>query len=249
MRTTAMRVRFTPSTPRGTRSSGKKPIRPCLKIGEPIDLAVIMTRIDSASSIVRECGELNAAGTVIISSGGKEAGEKGVAIEAEILKEAQKGGVRVVGPNCLGVINTRSRMNASFGHVLPKAGKLAFVSQSGGTTTALLDFAVTEDIGFSYFISVGTMLDVDFGDVLGFLGDDPGTEAILVYAESITNHGKFLKIAKGSDGEKADCPFESGPLPRWSRGRAVPHRGPRRGRRCAQRRLRTGRNRPGRYAE
>ena len=111
------------------------------------------------------------------------------------------------GPNCLGVINTRSRMNASFGHVLPKAGKLAFVSQSGGTTTALLDFAVTEDIGFSYFISVGTMLDVDFGDVLGFLGDDPDTEAILVYAESITNHRKFLRNRKGSHGKKNRSSF------------------------------------------
>jgi acetyltransferase len=184
-----------PINPKRDRILGLKAYPALTDVGRPIDLAVIMTRIDTVPGIIRECSTLGVGGAIVISSGGKEAGEQGRLIEAEILREAQAGGVRVLGPNCLGVLNTRSRMNASFGHVLPKEGNLALISQSGGTTTAFLDFARTEEIGFSYFISVGSMVDIDFGDVVRYLGDDPHTSAVLIYAESIPNLHKFLTIA------------------------------------------------------
>ena len=185
-----------PINPKRDNILGLKAYPSLSDVKQPIDMAVIMTRITTVPDIIRECVALGIGGAVIISSGGKEAGEEGRKIEAEIKKEADRGSVRIVGPNCIGVLNTRAKMNASFGHVLPKAGNLAFVSQSGGTTTAVLDVAVTEDIGFSYFISVGSMLDVDFGDIIEYLGDDPHTTGILLYAESITNHGKFLNAAR-----------------------------------------------------
>jgi len=165
-------------------------------VGNPIDLAIIVTRIDLVPQIIKECGTLGIGGAVVISSGGKEAGETGVKIEEKITREARKGNVRIIGPNCLGILNTRLNLNASFGHTLPPKGSVAFVSQSGGVTTAFLDYAKTEEIGCSYIVSIGSMIDVDFGDMIEFLGKDPDTTAVFVYAESLTNPRKLLLIAK-----------------------------------------------------
>ncbi|MGD9124462.1 MAG: bifunctional acetate--CoA ligase family protein/GNAT family N-acetyltransferase, partial [Desulfarculaceae bacterium] len=116
--------------------------------------------------------------------------------EQKILAAAQEAGVRIIGPNCVGVISSEARLNASFIHAMPKPGSLAFVSQSGATCTAVLDFAVTQNIGFSHFLSMGSMLDVDFGDAIDYLGNDHNTSAILLYVESITNHRKFMSAAR-----------------------------------------------------
>ncbi|MBU4566860.1 MAG: acetate--CoA ligase family protein [Desulfarculus sp.] len=162
----------------------------------PLDLAVIIVPLKFAPAIVRECGDCGVGGAIIISGGGKETGEEGAALEREILAAAKIAGVRIVGPNCVGIISSPAALNASFIHEMPKPGSLAFVSQSGATCTAVLDLAVTQDIGFSHFISMGSMLDVDFGDIIDYLGNDPGTSAILLYVESITNHRKFISAAR-----------------------------------------------------
>lgn len=162
----------------------------------PVDLAVIIVPLRFAPAIVAECGRCGVGGAVIISGGGKETGEEGAALERDILAAAKTAGVRIVGPNCVGIISSPAGLNASFIHDMPQPGSLAFVSQSGATCTAVLDLAVTQDIGFSHFISMGSMLDVDFGDIIDYLGNDPGTSAILLYIESITNHRKFISAAR-----------------------------------------------------
>ena len=165
-------------------------------VGRPVDLAVIMIPLEHVPEAIEECGRCGVGGAVIISAGGKEAGPEGVALEQRILATAKTAGVRIVGPNCVGVINALSNLNASFIHAMPKPGSLAFVSQSGATCTAILDFAVTQDIGFSHFISMGSMLDVDFGDMIDYLGSDRNTSAILLYIESISDHRKFMSAAR-----------------------------------------------------
>ena len=133
------------------------------------DLAVICTPARTVPGIVRECGEAGIRGLVIISAGFKEAGEQGKALEQEIRRIARAfEAMRIVGPNCLGIIVPGLKLNASFAGAMPKAGHVAFISQSGALCTSVLDWALEEEIGFSYFVSTGNMLDVDFGDLIDY---------------------------------------------------------------------------------
>jgi acetyltransferase len=142
-----------------------------------VDLAIIATPIHSVADIVGECVEKKIGGAVIISAGGKEVGEAGREIEEKIRHIAKDGGLRIVGPNCMGIIRPGVNLNASFAAEMPTAGNLAFVSQSGAICTAILDLALKERIGFSHFVSIGSMLDVDFGDMIDYLGNDPRPKA------------------------------------------------------------------------
>lgn len=161
-----------------------------------VDLAVIATPIHTVPDIVRECVEKKIAGAIVISAGGKEVGEKGRKIEAQIRATAHAGGLRIVGPNCLGIIRPGVSLNASFASEMPDTGDLAFISQSGAICTAILDLALKEHIGFSHFVSIGSMLDVDFGDLIDYLGNDPSAKSILLYVESLTNFRKFMSAAR-----------------------------------------------------
>lgn len=179
-------------------------------IGQPVDCAVICTAIAGVPEIVRQCGNLGIGGAVIISAGGKEVGPQGAAIEAEIREAARQGKVRLVGPNCLGVVNSQISMNASFAHIMPLPGHLAFISQSGAVCTSVLDYAAQEKIGFSHFISIGSMLDVDFGDLINYLGDDPEVSSILLYMEMVNNHRKFMSAARAVSRVKPIMVLKSG---------------------------------------
>jgi acetyltransferase len=161
-----------------------------------VDLAIIATPIDTVPDIVQECVEIKMAGAIVISAGGKEVGEEGRQIEERIRVPAYDGGLRIVGPNCLGIIRPGGKLNASFASEMPDAGDLAFVSQSGAICTAILDLALKEHIGFSHFVSIGSMLDVDFGDLIDYLGNDPKAKSILLYIESLTNFRKFMSAAR-----------------------------------------------------
>jgi acetyltransferase len=170
---------------------------PSLKdIGIAVDLAVVATPIVSVPQIVRECVALKVGGLVIISAGGKEIGEAGKKLEAAIRKEVGSSGLRIIGPNCVGVMNGRSKLNASFASQVPLPGKMAFVSQSGAICTAILDLSIRENIGFSYFVSLGDMLDVDFGDMIDYLGGEPEVGSIVMYVESLTQIRKFMSAAR-----------------------------------------------------
>jgi acetyltransferase len=165
-------------------------------IGEPVDLAVIVTPAKTAPGIVEECGESGVLGVIIISAGFKEIGPDGAELERQILETARRHGVRVVGPNCLGIMNPVGSMNATFAAGIAKPGRVGFISQSGALLTAILDWAALEDVGFSSIVSLGSMLDVGWGDIIDYLGDDPNTDSIVIYMETIGDARAFLSAAR-----------------------------------------------------
>jgi len=179
-------------------------------IGSSVDMAVIAIPIGFVPEIVESCGKAGMAGVVIISAGGREIGEKGQAIEAEILKTAQKYNLRIVGPNCLGIVNTSKSLNASFAHLFPLPGNIAFLSQSGAVCTSVLDLAQREKIGFSHFISLGSMMDVDFADMIDYLGSISSVKSIVMYMENMTNIRNFMSAARSVSRVKPIIVLKSG---------------------------------------
>ncbi|HEU4920664.1 MAG TPA: bifunctional acetate--CoA ligase family protein/GNAT family N-acetyltransferase [Candidatus Limnocylindrales bacterium] len=165
-------------------------------IGEPVDLAVVVTPAGTAPGIVEECGRAGVRGVIIISAGFKEVGAEGVELERRVLEAARAHGIRVIGPNCLGVMNPVGSFNATFAAAIAKPGRVGFVSQSGALLTAILDWAALEDVGFSSIVSLGSMLDVGWGDVIDYLGDDPNTDSIVIYMETIGDARAFLSAAR-----------------------------------------------------
>ena len=154
------------------------------QIKDPVDLVVLATPLQTALQIMEECVRQGVKAAVIISAGGKEIGESGNRLEAQIKETAHRGGIRIIGPNCLGVVCSETRLNASFASHMPLPGKMAFVSQSGAICTAILDLSLKEQIGFSHFVSVGSMLDVDFGDLIDYSGQrQPGEQHYPLYRE------------------------------------------------------------------
>lgn len=175
------------------------------------DLAVICTPAASVAGIVGECGDAGIRGVLIVSAGFRETGPDGAALQEEVAAQAARfPGMRIVGPNCLGVIVPQARLNASFAGPMPKEGQIAFVSQSGALCTSVLDWAAERGIGFSHFISVGNMMDVDFGDIIDYLGRDPQTRAIILYIESITQPRKFMSAARAFTRTFPIVAFKSG---------------------------------------
>jgi acetyltransferase len=166
------------------------------QIPEPVDLAMIATPAATVPTVVEECGRAGVKGVIIVSAGFKETGVEGKALEEKILEVKRKYGIRVIGPNCIGVIRPRINLNATFMNKMPKPGKVAFISQSGALGSAILDWAMHENIGFSNFVSVGSMIDVDFGDLIDYFGTDPKTKSILMYVEGINEARKFMSAAR-----------------------------------------------------
>jgi len=164
-------------------------------VPEPVDLAVIVTPAPTVPGIVGECVAAGVKGAIIISAGFKEAGEAGVALERQIAEQA-RGRMRLIGPNCLGVMRPATHLNATFASAMARPGTVGFISQSGAMLTAVLDWSFRENIGFSACVSVGSMLDVDWGDLIDFLGDDPHTHSIMIYMESIGDARSFISAAR-----------------------------------------------------
>ena len=181
---------------RKTEILGLKAYQSVDQISEPVDLAVIATPAKTVPEVVEQCGKVGIKGIIIISAGFKEIGLEGKVLEHEILKIKEKYGLRIVGPNCLGVIRPSLNLNATFISRTPKAGNIAFISQSGALGSAILDWAIDQNIGFSNFVSIGSMIDVDFGDLIDYFGTDPKTRSILMYVEGITDARKFLSAAR-----------------------------------------------------
>ena len=166
------------------------------QIPRKVDLAVIAVPAKAVPDAMRECGEAGVGGAVIVSAGFREAGEAGRRLEGEVHEIAKAYGVRVLGPNCLGYIRPAFHLNVTFADVIPPAGRVAFFSQSGALGTAILDWAAANDVGFSAFVSVGSMADVDFGDLIDYFGADSHTTSIILYIESITDARKFMSAAR-----------------------------------------------------
>ncbi len=165
-------------------------------VPEPIDLAVIVTPARTVPGIMADCAQAGVRGAIIISSGFKETGHEGEKLEREILTHARRGGMRVIGPNCLGVMSPLTGLNATFAGAMARPGSVGFISQSGALCTAVLDWSLREMVGFSSFISIGSMVDVGWGDLIDHLGDDPRTRSIVLYMESIGDARSFLSAAR-----------------------------------------------------
>jgi acetyltransferase len=163
---------------------------------EIAELAVVVTPAETVPGVIEECALAGVKGAVIISAGFREAGQRGIELEREILAAARPAGMRIIGPNCLGVMCPISGLNATFAHTVARPGSVAFVSQSGAMCSAILDWSLREQIGFSAFISAGSMLDVGWGGLIDYLGDDPHTRSIAVYMESIGDARSFLSAAR-----------------------------------------------------
>lgn len=168
----------------------------------PVDLAVIVTPAHTVPGIIGECVDAGVRGAIIISAGFKETGEAGARLEEQIMEHVRRasarpnGGIRIIGPNCLGVMNPRTGLNATFAAAIARPGKVAFISQSGALLTAVLDWSFRENVGFSSFVSIGSMLDVGWGDLIDYLSTDTRTESIVIYMESIGDARAFLSAAR-----------------------------------------------------
>lgn len=165
-------------------------------VPEQVDLAVIVTPAATVPAIVAECVAAGVKSCIIISAGFKELGASGRKLEEEILLHARRGKMPVIGPNCLGVMNPIHGLNATFARGMALPGNLAFISQSGAMCTAVLDWSYREKIGFSAFISIGSMADVNWGTLLDYLGNDPHTRSLLLYMETIGDARSFLTAAR-----------------------------------------------------
>ena len=175
---------------------GIKAYKQIKDIPEAVDLAVIVTPAASVPGVIAECVAAGVGGVIVISAGFKEHGEAGKELERQILSEIKGTHLRVIGPNCLGVMNPLTGLNATFAPNIARAGNVAFISQSGALCTAILDWAQREMVGFSAFVSVGSMLDVGWGDLIDYLGNDPRTHSIIIYMESIGDARSFLSAAR-----------------------------------------------------
>ncbi len=175
---------------------GAKTFPDIVSLPEKVDLAVIATPAPTVPGLIRECAKAGVAGAVIISAGFKECGTTGAELERQILAEARRGRLRLIGPNCLGVMAPHARLNATFAEGIARPGNVAFISQSGALCAAVLDWSLRENVGFSAFVSVGSMLDVGWGDLITYFGDDPHTKSIVCYMESVGDARAFLSAAR-----------------------------------------------------
>src|SRR5919107_1238395 len=161
-----------------------------------VDLAVIVAPAPAVPEIIGECVEAGVEGAIIISAGFRETGPEGIELEQRVLEEARRGRMRIIGPNCLGVMNPITGLNATFASGMARPGNVGFLSQSGALMTAILDQSFRENVGFSAFVSVGSMMDVGWGDLIYYLGDDPHTKSIVAYIESVGDSRSFLSAAR-----------------------------------------------------
>ena len=185
-----------PVNPKRPSVLGVKAYKSLAEIPEPVDLAVIVTPPPSIPGIIRECGENDVRGAVVISAGFKEIGPEGAVLEQKVLEEARAAKIRVIGPNCLGVMCPLTGLNATFATTVARPGSVGFISQSGALCTAVLDWSLKEMVGFSAFLSIGSMVDVGWGDLIYYLGNDPKTKSIVIYMETIGDARSFLSAAR-----------------------------------------------------
>ena len=199
-----------PINPKADEILGHKAYPSVLDVPESIDLAVIVIPYSYVPHVLEECGEKNIPAAIVISAGFREAGKEGLERELELIEISKRYGIRLIGPNCLGVIDTYTPINASFAAGTPPHGPMAFMSQSGALGTAVLDIALAGKIGLSKFISLGNKADVSEVDLLEALQDDSGTKVILIYSEGMPNGQEFIQVAKQVTRKKPVVAIKSG---------------------------------------
>jgi acetyltransferase len=185
-----------PINPKRPSVLGVKAYKHISEVPEQVDLAVIVTPAATVPGIIHECAEEGVQAAIVISAGFKEIGPAGLELERQTLLEARRGNMRIIGPNCLGVMSPLTGLNATFASAIARPGNVGFISQSGALCTAVLDWSLRELVGFSAFISIGSMLDVGWGDLIYYLGNDPRTRSIVIYMETIGDARGFLSAAR-----------------------------------------------------
>lgn len=185
-----------PVHPTRTHVLGIKAYTAITEISEPVDLAVIAIPAQKVPEVIEQCGAVGVKGVIILSAGFREIGTPGLALEEAVLKAARQNHIRVLGPNCLGLMCPNSGLNATFAGAMARPGNVGFISQSGALCTSILDWSLRENVGFSAFISIGSMIDINWGDLIYYLGDDPTTHSIVIYMEAIGDARSFLSAAR-----------------------------------------------------
>ena len=185
-----------PINPKAGEVLGKKAYASVLDVPGPIDLAVIVVPSKYVAGVIEECGQKGVKGVITITAGFREVGPQGMAMEKELISIVRRYGMRMIGPNCLGIIDTYAPLQASFALGMPMQGGIAFMSQSGALCTSILDMALADDIGFSRFVSLGNKADLNEIDFLQVWGNDPNSKVITAYLEGITDGGRFIEIAR-----------------------------------------------------
>ncbi|HMD08700.1 MAG TPA: bifunctional acetate--CoA ligase family protein/GNAT family N-acetyltransferase [Candidatus Acidoferrum sp.] len=188
--------RVFPVNPKRTEIFGLPCYPTVAAVPEPVELVIVVTPAATVPAIVAECVRAAVKSILVISAGFKEMGAEGAALERDVQTQLRKGATRLIGPNCLGLMNPWLGLNATFAHDIARPGSVAFLSQSGALLTAILDWSLSEHVGFSAIVSTGSMLDVGWGDLLSFFGEDKKTQSILLYMESIGDARAFLSAAR-----------------------------------------------------
>ncbi len=199
-----------PINPKGGEILGLRAYPSVLDVPGPIDLAVIVIPSQLVAAALEECGRKGVQGVVIISAGFREVGPEGMQRERELIRIAQQYHMRLIGPNCLGIIDTLVPLNASFAATMPAQGSIAFMSQSGALCTSILDMALAEGVGFSRFISLGNKADLNEIDFLLAWADDPHSRVITAYLEGITDGPRFIQVAREVTRKKPIITIKSG---------------------------------------
>src|SRR5215467_5121591 len=182
--------------PRHSEILGLKAYASIRDVQEPVDLAIVVTPARTVPHVIGECVDAGSRSAAVISAGFKECGLEGATLERQIQDHLRRSTMRLIGPNCLGIMNPTLGLNATFARELPKPGTVAFLSQSGALLTTILDWSHRQDVGFSTIVSTGSMLDVGWGDLIDYFGDDPHTKSILLYMESVGDARSFLSAAR-----------------------------------------------------
>jgi len=185
-----------PINPTRTNVLGVKAYSSLEDVPDKIDLAIIVTPARTVPEIVESCGIVGVASILLISAGFAEIGEEGKKLMKQIDETIRRYKIRLIGPNCLGFIKPSIKLNASFASKMALPGKIAFISQSGALCTAVLDWSIKQNVGFSHFVSIGSMMDVGFHDLIDYFGSDPLTNSIVIYMESLSNARSFMSAAK-----------------------------------------------------
>ena len=189
------------------------------------DLAVVCTPAATVPDVARACGEAGVGAMAVLSAGFRETGDRGLALERQVADEvARFDGLRLLGPNCLGLIVPRLALNASFAGSMPAAGHVAFISQSGALASSVIDWASEEGIGFSLVVSLGNMLDVDLGDLIDYIALDGHSRSIVLYVESVTEARKFMSAARAFTLSKPIVAYKGGRFPASAQA-AISHTG------------------------
>jgi acetyltransferase len=209
-----------PVNPRRDSVLGLTCVKSVTDLPEPVDLAIIATPSSTVPGIVEECGIRGIPAAIIISAGFRETGPDGIALEKKIAETGKKYGIRILGPNCLGIIVPSLALNASFADQMPERGTIALISQSGALATSILDWSMASRVGFSSFVSLGNMTDVNFGDLIDYFGQDPETRSILMYIESIRDARNFMSAARGFARTKPIIAVKSGKFARSAQAAA-----------------------------